>query len=223
MALASDALTTVNEARGWLGEDDASLSLLESLINGFSHLVQRHAGRQFKPRETAVAKKFRYDGSGVLRLDAASRPTELVTPTSIVLYSDLPTAYQKTLSAGDASNEADYRLEPRGGTAEGTYTWLVLPKVSSFPSVSGSETPIASSSREAQLTITGSWGADSVPADIAIAVLREIENVYRNRGGFDSRTFGELSISDLGVTPGLPPLSRGTMRIVGQYRAPVFA
>ncbi len=223
MALAADALTTLDAARRWVGEPDAEAESLEPLINSFSRAVQRYAGRQFKPRETAVAKKFRYDGSGVLRLDAANRPTELVSVTSIVLFSDLPASYQKTLSAGDASYEADYRLEPRGATSEGTYTWLVLPKVTSFPALTSSESPIDPSTREAQVTITGTWGADSVPADIEIAVLREISNVFRNRGGYDSQSLGDLTISELAGAGALPPLSRGTLRIVSQYRSPVFA
>lgn len=223
MALASDALTSVDAARRWLGEDDAAIDLLEPLINGFSRMVSRHAGRQFKPRETAVAKKFRYDGKGVLRLDSFVRPAELVSVTSIVMHTDLPAVYQKTLSAGDGSSEADYRLEPLGGTLEGTYTWIAMPLISSFPQVTTSDNPVAREVRQAQVTITGTWGADTVPGDIEIAVLREVENVYRNRGGFDTRAFGELSISELAQPGGLPPLSRGTMKIVNQYRAPVFA
>src|SRR5437879_1514251 len=99
---------------------------IQILINSYSSQIRRYAGRQFKPVEAGVAKKYRYEGSGLLSLS----PWELNgEPTAITLYTDYPETGWVVLDEQAAAVESQYRLEPRQRTLEGTYLWLSLPEI----------------------------------------------------------------------------------------------
>lgn len=204
MALREDALTTVADLRNHIGEQSLTVARAERAINAMSRTIRNYCGRQFVPREgdqTALAKKFRYDGSGMLVLGASpSYATELRQVTSIVLFSDLPSANQVTLSAGTANvTEADYRLEPRQGTREGTYLWLTLPSIPPSlipdgPSPGGYT--LEADTKRIEVTITGKWGAGDVPEDVEAACLIAATNYLRNPEAFQSRSLGDFSFTE---------------------------
>lgn len=225
-------LTTLAKARlNVLGDnsDTSQDELLGDLVSAFSLAVINYIRRQFQPTETAVTKRFSYNGNGILDLTVIDdMPFELTAVTAIVLYTDLPTVYQVTLSAGDSSSEADYRLRPLNKTREGTYTWLVLPRPTSMPPSSpslASTAHLASDLKQFEVSITGNWGAGAVPTIVERVVLREIANAYRNPEGFQQRTLGEYSISeplDVSGGSGFAPLSWGSKRLLEPYRRPVI-
>ena len=217
MPLNSDALTTVAKARTYIGDPNADTTLVEILINSASRTIRQYTSRQFLPAEAASAKKFRYDGSGLLDMPF----TELRSVSSIVVYTDLPTADQVTLTPASGTTEADWRLEPREGTTETTYLWLILP--TSLPwkqdSTSGYPPPWT---KGIQVTITGDWGANTVPGDVEEACLMAAAHRYRNPEGVTSRTLGALSISDIPDAPNFSSsLPRAARYILNAYKRPV--
>lgn len=229
MALETYALTTIVKARRHVLNSDTDASCdarLEDGINAFSLAVINYVRRQFLPIEDAATKKFAYAGDGILDLTVCDdMPYELRSVTAITLYSDLPASYQLVLSNGDASNEADYRLNPRNKTREGTYTWLVLPKPGGLPpSASTSRTPLSPILKEFEISITGNWAAGVVPSIVEKVVLREIANDFRNPEGFQSRQLGDFGVSEPvdGGGTGFAPLSWGSKRLLEPYRRPVI-
>ena len=203
---AAGDLTTIARARIYLRRqsvvDEAQDTLLQMLISAYSDAIHRYTERQFRPKapatdvEQPVTRRFSYDGRGVLSLV----PYELRSlggagyggTGGIVLGTDLPTASQQSLVAQTATVESDYRLEPRNGTPEGTYYWLRLPTVS----LNGSGRRLGR-----EVTITGYWGVNAVPADVELACLRAVANSFRNPEGHASRSLGDFSLSEVPEDP----------------------
>lgn len=150
-------------------------------INAYSRAIHKYTRRQFLPKETGIAKRFEYDGSGVLNF--TRERTELRgSPTEILLGSDLPLADQRVLLALTETTEAEYKLQPPHLTDEGTYLWIKgLPKLS----------------RTVELKITGDWGAETIPSDVELACRIAVSNYLRSPEGFGSRKLGALEISDV--------------------------
>lgn len=201
--LADNALVTLKQAEVWLNrhkiqtagetEDDIVLS---TLINGASSAVENELDRKLRPLETAVARRFRYDGSGFL--DFA--PYELRNLTSLVVYTDLPTASQWTLLAQTATVESEYRLEPRQRSLLGTYDHAVIPRLNRAYVPNG----------EHEATVTGDWGVTTVPGDIQWVVLEIVRLSYPQ----PLPAPDELG----GPGPGLNWIPRQLMDVLGRYR-----
>lgn len=190
MPLAPYALTSTTALRAWLGDPDAGQVELEAAINGVSKSIRHFTGRQFKPAETAVTKRFTYDGSGILDLAKTELADE---PTAITLFTDLPTTEHLALSPATATSEADWRLEPRGGTDEGTYLWLALPTLEPR---SSSETGYAPDGdvKLIEVTVEGDWGTATVPGDVELACMVGCADLYRSPEGADERRLGPLAL-----------------------------
>jgi hypothetical protein len=197
LAPSPDALTLVETARTFLNKSDDStpeLTLrLQILINSYSRAIRRFTGRQFKPVETGLARKYRYDGGGYLSLASS----EATVVTSVVLHTDLPSASWRTLAVQSATVESEYRLEPRQKTLESTYLWLTLPELGRFSPIGANPDP--NGLREArgfEVTVTGNWGAGVVPGDVEHACLISVANGYRNPESFASRGLGALQFTE---------------------------
>ena len=175
--------------RAWLGDAGADQAECEIALNGVSRSIRWFTGRQFKPKQDAATKKFAYDGNGVLELT----DTELRVLTSITLYTDLPASEQLVLAAATGTSEADFRLEPRGGTEEGTFLYLALPYLDPK---SLSETGFAPDGdiKLIEATVVGDWGTDVVPGDVELACLTAAADIYRSPEGADERRLGPLSL-----------------------------
>lgn len=205
MPLAADALCTVAEARSYLGHAAASDDVLEVLIAGYSAAIARYTGREWCPQETAVERKFAYDGHGYLSL----APYEARTVTQI--RRDTDTASPTVLTADE------WRLEPRGGTEQGTYLWVEL-------ALTGSGA--ARNFATVEIGVTGDWGMaadyDDVPADAKLACLIAVAAGYRNPEHFAGRDLGALglSVEAPGVEGSLPVAAR---RLLYPYLRPVLA
>jgi hypothetical protein len=191
---AANALTTVEHAKAWLSQSSVNNVLnndrLQLLINSYSSAIRSYTRRQFFP-ETAVTRKFRYEGSGYISL----APYELRAVTTLTLYTDFPQSSWVVLNAQSATVESDYRLEPRNKTLEGTYLWLVLPELGQFSPLVP-EPIVSRRPKASEVTLAGDWGCAAVPADVELACLIAVANGYRNPEGFATRSLGGLSFSE---------------------------
>jgi hypothetical protein len=201
--LATNALTNVAAFAAWLDEEievgDPTAFAIR-IINGYSTAIHRYTEREFLPVTPAlnsdqpVARRFRYDGSGILSLTDPISDLRSLGGTGyggiggITMFSDRPTAYQYQTVAGTTTVEGEYRLEPRSKTEEGTYLWLELPTIER----SRPRTALISTSDDAQVfsapsrlndevTITGYWGIGYVPADVEQALLICCEVEWRKQ------------------------------------------
>ncbi len=207
MALTTRALTTMEAAEVFLartGTQGAAIqeadddTYLELLVNAYSDAIRDYCEREFKPQVAAETRRFRYNGSGLLSL----APYDLRTVTAITMNADLPTASQTVLSAGSATTEADYRLEPPQKTLLGTYLALTLP---------------LNRYTNSEVSVAGAWGAATIPASIELACLIAVRDAYPTAGG------GGLSSPFDGDDPGagdssVSSLPQAARALLGPYK-----
>lgn len=178
--LSTNALTTVSALSSFLDEPIAAgdpRRLAERLINGYSSAIQRYTEREFMPKtptadsDPPVTRRFSYNGSGYLLLapwDLRSLGGAGYGGTgAITLNTELPTASQWILSAGDTSTASEYRLDPPNSTVEGTYGLIRLPTFAE-PGTVGRE-----------VSVSGYWGVGYVPVDVELACLMACELEWR--------------------------------------------
>ena len=201
MGLADNALCTVEESRAFMGHTSAPVGVLELLIAGYSAAIARYTGREWCPTVENEARKFMYDGSGVLSLapyeiraiDSVQRDTDDTSPTTIATK--------------------DYRLQPRNKTEQGTYLWMALPCMGP-----------AYKQFQIEITVTGDWGVaanyEGVPADVRLACLTAVAHGYRNPEGFAGRDLGALGLTVEASPPG-ESLPDATRRLLNPYRRPI--
>jgi hypothetical protein len=196
VSLNADALVEYEEALEYVGEKGAAPGSIELLVNAWSRRLQAYLGRQLKPQtEAGTTYRFRYDGSGYLSF----QPFELADCESIVLGSDLPLGVQRTLLAQTAELAAEYRLEPRNKTKEGTWLWAALPEAASYLG----RATARKLAQGSEVAVTGTWGASEVPASVKLACLIMVKNQWMSPEGYATRTVGELSIAE--PLTSLPP------------------
>ena len=206
MALNTDALATVDQARAMIRDQAADNDLLELLVNGYSRACALYTRREFAPATDDVSRTFRYSGGGWLDVT----PYELRAVATVVVGSDLATVDQVTLDEQSGTQQAGYRLEPRQGTLDGTFLRLSLP------------TMHALEPHHHQVTVTGDWGMTTVPPDVTLACLIAVANGYRNPEAFASRQLGELALVEAGgggdiAGQSLPDAARNLLK---PYRRP---
>jgi hypothetical protein len=246
--LIAEALITVTDMRFFLDRVGQTVDMdetrwLEDLINTYSLACARYCDRQFTPERTGpgtrwplksdaiatgTAKKFRYDGNGVLDMS----PFEIRTVTAVVMETDLPTAQQTTLVAGSGSVESDYRFEPPAKSTEGTYLWAVLPRRSYLALgfsqrtnyVDGDPLPPSSGYVSGQVgrevTVTGDWGAPPgfVPLDVQHACKIAVGQAFRNPEGYASRTGPGETIDEIEPPTGPGALPPESLKLLERYR-----
>ncbi len=215
-------LTTLYAAREYVlsdPDDNSQDSKLVRLIKSYSYAVTRYTRREWLPVTSAATRKFQYDGSGYLTLE----PYDLRSVTSIVLYSDQPTATQRTLVAGSSSVQGEYKLLPPNLTLENTYEGIALPQILNTVPYTG-RTAYGPLPCYFEVSVTGDWGVGSVPDDVELAVLIAIDDAYKNPTGFSSGDVGGLTFTEvaepLGTTfvgaRNLPLESRGLLTPYGR-------
>jgi hypothetical protein len=71
------------------------------------------------------------------------------------------------------------------------------------------------------VVIVGKWGMTAVPADVELACLIAVADMYRNPEQVSSRGSGDFTMSELAVNPGseesLPP---GARRLLDPFVRP---
>ena len=169
------ALTSIEEmelildrvgTQGSRGQEEDDKRWIATLINTFSRLVANYTEREFLPvtddDEDDVARVFVYDGDELLSL----APYEAREVSSVVLYSDQPQAFQIALTQGYTVTGYSWWGDPRQLSAEGTLLALELPRRR------------RGHRHGAQVTVTGKWGAGSVPADVKHVCEAEVADAW---------------------------------------------
>jgi hypothetical protein len=235
--LIAEALVTVADMRFFLDRVTQNVDMdetrwLEDLINEVSLACARYipgGGRQLTPERTGpgtrwplksdpiatgVSKTFRYDGSGYLNLS----PFEVRNVTAVVMGSDLPTSQQVTLAIGDASTEAEFRLEPASKTVLATYLWIALP-IAAMSRISWASVPGLTQGGR-QVKITGDWGPPPglIPADIQRACKISVGQDFRNPEQYASRAGPGEQIDEPVAPEGPGALHPASMKLLSAYR-----
>lgn len=186
MSLNTDALTTVQAVKDELGNQGANVVRIERHINAYSPAIRHFTGRQFfSEGASATEKVFPYDGQGYLSLE----PYEARTVTAVKLYRDSATLVQ-TYAA------IDWHPYPRQKTTEQTYLWLALAKFGrgGLPVANRALLDVMQDDVYDlyDVGVTGTWGAASVPGDVAMACIIACVNAYRHEEGYVTRTVDDL-------------------------------
>lgn len=215
MSLNANALTDVATAKAWLRRSHTSgtvstddTAIIELLINGVSNAIAKHTGREFVSEgNSASDKTFRYDGDGFLNL----APYEARSITSVTIGGVV-------LTAGDGAGAGDYLARPRNKTAEGTYTYIdVRAYLKPYPT--NSLYSIVLNERDA--VVNGTWGCSAVPADVVLACLIAVADLYRNPEQVQNRGSGDFAISELQDNPGsAESLPFGARRLLEPFIRP---
>jgi hypothetical protein len=158
--------------------DDTYDELLDVLIDAYSEAVSDYTERQFTPTDD-VTYDFRSAGGGTIDL----RPYELRALTGVSYYTDTTTP--------TALGTDEWRAEPRQRTKWGTYLWLA-----GFPVGRGAWPSGAYTWNDIQVSVTGDWGMETVPATVKLAVAACVDNFFRNSAGAQSQALGALSFSE---------------------------
>lgn len=154
------ALVTLDQIRehALLQEaQDAQDDLLESLASRASVQVERYTQRQFTKQTNGGDKTYRYEGGGMLSLV----PYDARTIT--------------TVKIDDVELGATRWQALPVGKPDGVFTDVELRGVSPTPKASGHD---YDPSRV--VTVTGTWGFDSVPDDVEEAVILTVLHLWRH-------------------------------------------
>lgn len=199
MALNSNALTTVEKFRTYVGEKSSEYdTLIEDIINSVSQEFDRFAGRGLK--QTAHTNLY-IDGTGTEYLPLPSWPAASVTGVyedDVLLTEGLDEDYVVYTSDHDAYLRKVNPTWPELVEAAGV--WLEGPKTIKITSVS--------------------LGYATVPADIVLACLKQGAVEYLR---MKQKTWGETSRSNEGqsvstVDPGLLPDVVAVLKRYQRYR-----
>jgi hypothetical protein len=206
------ALTTLSRARAWVlrnvttNEQDELLALL---INAASAATVNFVEREFKPADSET-RTLNYDGDGVCSLS----PWEIRSVDEITIVADGQTVAQ-TLT------DRFYKLEPAQRTPEGTYLNLRFADASWWPMLAANQSywryPMFDGGY--QITVTGDWGMETVPADVEMAVLVTVDDGFRNPGSVTSFAQGGGFVAGEPLTGGSTgSLPIGARRLLLPYK-----
>lgn len=176
MALPAYALVTLDQAKARLGvTDDDRDSTLESLIGEVSRTVMQATGREYAPATAATRTVSVQDGSSVIDL----YPYEARSVTAITLNAGATDEY--AVPAGD------WQLAPVT-SPDGVYDRIVL----------ASGLSVASKFGEVPVSVVGTWGWASVPADVQGWVLELVEDRWKQDVAFYADADGFIADSPAG-------------------------
>jgi hypothetical protein len=196
--MASQDLTTLEAVRRHQQRTDTTNTTQDDLVNDMitvaSDLIMGFTQREFAPTTTAAARKYRYDGHGVLNL----APDDLRSVTSIQIDTD--TSSPTTLDS------TQYKLWPTR-TKHGVYSHIHLVGIT-VPSVTTQTYPVYR-----QVTVTGNWGWSSIPDAVERACILLVMDLLSRTSDWRNADFDGLGSS--GVSAALP-LHVKTM--LAQYR-----
>jgi hypothetical protein len=177
--LGDNALVTLSELREFVKGtvlDSSADDKLEFRANEYTAAIMTYTNREWMPLTTGQARTFWYDGRGYLSL----APYDARTITSIVMYTNFPTASQVTLVNGSSTVQAEWygHVNPRLNT----YQWLELPITNV----------------RCQVTVTGNWGIGTIPEDVKLALKIAVRNAVENPTGYQTSSYGEFNFAEAG-------------------------
>jgi uncharacterized phiE125 gp8 family phage protein len=173
---------------------DAALS---TFITQASKAIHHHTGREFAPLSTASQTRlFEYYGGGTLFFTPydAQSVTEVLIDTESGVGTELV-------------EDSDYFLKPRNAQ-QGVYTHMELRGCE--PSAKGSSD---ASKPWREISVTGTWGFASVPADIAAAANMLVAFWYRNHSAVAGR-----DLQNEGDRFGPVNMPTGVLQLLAPYR-----
>ena len=188
-------LTTLASVRRHMqitdGADTDLDAQIDALIPAASDAIMDYAQREFKTDTNgSTARKFRYDGNGVLDL----APWDLRTLSSVKIDTDI--------GSGTTLTSSEYRLQPVGAV-HGVYHSIHLPGFA-VPNTAGSSPGY----REVQ--VTGTWGFVTIPEKVRMAANITIAFWLRST----AQHMGSFMAEDGGDTlraPMLPTIVKGLL------------
>lgn len=201
--MATGDLTSLANVRSFLRIPDAQTSsdtLLTTLVSQASRAIKKHTGRDFAPDETgSVARVFHYYGGGLLYFT----PFDCRTVTAVSIDTD--TDGPLTLTVDD-----DYTLLPVT-VPDGVYECMELKG-----QYAGSRQANGLKSWR-EVTVTGTWGFASVPADIAVAANMLVAFWYRQHSAVPGS-----DLAGEGDRFGPVNMPTGVMQLLAPYRVVGF-
>lgn len=210
------ALCTVSDARAWIRRFHASgttagddTQILTILINSVSRAITRYCQREFVPTNAAT-RTFEYRGQGFLSL----APYDLRNITSVSLAG-------QALVASTGVGSGDFYPMPRNAGFDGTYLYLVLKR---YLQVYPPNSLYAPTLNERDLVIVGDWGMAAVPADVKLACLIAVADMYRNPEQTATRGTGDFAVSEIqDSNPGSDDsLPHGAIRLLEPFVRPTI-
>lgn len=179
--------------------DTTQNALIATLITAASTAIHSYCQREFATDAGtgSVARKFRYNGNGVLPL----APWDARSITSVVIDTDGTNPDNITLTADE------YRALPLGAT-HGVYHTL---HIRGRGVSSGSSTPWPT---YRQVTVTGTWGFASVPAPVELACILTVAYWLRETSQHVGQVFGEETSFDA-ARASIPAIAK---RLLDPYR-----
>ena len=191
-SLKSNALSTLNEAKEYLGlhvNDTSKDALVRSLINYASAAAQREARRTLMPASTSITEFL--DGDGTRDLKVSQYPIVSVTE----LYDDI----NRDFTSSDLLSSDDYEIYKENGIIR----------------LYNSESMFSIGAKNVKAVYVGGYTSSTLPEDLKWAVLEYVTFLYSNRGssGFSSVRFGSLGKSY--VPQAVPP---AVLHVFRQYR-----
>lgn len=188
----SFALCDVDDVRGFLQKQTADTNqdqVVDGLIDAASRHIQNRYGK-FAPQEDAAEKDFTFTGGN--RLDLFPYFARDVTDVSFDSYSSTPSV----LTASDY----EWQLRPQN-PLDGVYRWLRLP----YSRLNGL--------LEVNVTVTGDWGFEEVPADVKQACVITVAEWIRKDVAAFSTTYS-IDQDRLDVPAAIP---RAAMMLLQPY------
>jgi hypothetical protein len=215
MPLNANALTSVANAKIWLRRQNVSgmaatddTNVITLLINGVSNAIAKHCERQFIP-ETAATHTFKYTGDGLINI----APYEIRAITTLTIGGI-------TLVAGTGIGDGDYIPQPRDQSAEDTYLWIdTRAYVYKYPRNGYLLAPLLN---QRDVVIVGNFGMAAVPADVEMAALIAVADMYRNPEQAATRGSGDFQISEIQEGGG-DPLPSESVKLLAPYVRPKVA
>lgn len=205
--LSDSALITLDDARRYLSLSDSDVDDdpdLAAMVEAASRQIMLFAGRQFAPAASAEERPFDYDGGSYLSLaDNDLRAATLVT---------------LTYAGGDpiTLDTTRYSLHPRP-PRDGVYTYLRLRR--HHHRHARLFWPHTDDDVDAEISITGDWGFETVPTDVQLACKMQVAVWHRG----DRTAFTRSYNADAGTVSGGDGLAGSVKALLygGNYCKPV--
>lgn len=212
MALASNALTRIDDVREYLGVEGSSQDkLLEGLINAASNQIESYCGRSFG-REVITAESVA--GYGGVRLWVSKFPIDAAEPITITLD-------------GFEFDSDDFAVETHRGSFYNPSGWPSTAPVVLAANpyrVHGDERAAYLVSYTAGYVLPPSGvNGEFLPADIQLACHELVSSMYRRQRRDPSIRSEKLLSYAVTYEPDAGKLPASVMSLLDSYSAPVQA
>lgn len=191
-------LCTLSEIRARLqfqADDAADDTMLESIVQGVSRLIDNYCGRKFYADTVDATRYYTAEFATVLFLD-----DDLISVTTLKTDADGDRTYETTWAT------TDYDLEPLNAALDGApYTRISVPPSGNytFPTIAKG------------VQLVGKFGyAATVPSPVKEACLLQCERIYKRKDA----VFGVIGSAEMGQMMVLPKLDPDVQLLLSGYQ-----